>query len=214
MPTLKQQTASLRAFLAPVFGEINVKGYFSYIGFYKDGLLIALGRGSRFALRVTPTTKVEIQAAGGIPMEPENVPNTTQYFYWLPEGVIRMLKNKPHWFFGAMRYAAELKSRFKFRKVVNIRYLPNMNAKIERMLKKLGITTMEAFMANSAIDMFAAFIQKGIDVTDILYLKLYGALQRIYIGQYGNQTYEYLRQEGNQYLAAEGLRYRLRGFIV
>lgn len=214
MSTLKQQTASLLASLEPLFGEITVKGYFSYIGFYKNGLLIALGKNGRFALRVTPETKNEIRAAGGLPMEPGIMANTTQYFYWLPEQFLSLFNHAQHWFFDAMRYAAELKSRFDLGRRGNIRYLPNMNTKIERMLKKLGITTIQAFMSKTTIELFIDFIRKGIDVTDMLYLKLHGAAKRVYIDHYSSYQYEYLRNEGNHFLSSEGLRYRLRGFAL
>lgn len=214
MCTLKEKTAPLRALLAPIIGEIKVKGYFSYIGFYKDELLIGLGKGDRFALRVTSTTKAEMQAAGAFPMEPGNIPNTAQYFYWVPDTYLPRLKHASHWIFEGLKHAAMLKNRFRFGCGEYIRYLPNMSAAIERMLKKIGITTVGEFMAAGAMAMFIGLIQKGVDVTDILYLKLYGATERTYIEQYSRQTCERILKEANQRLAAEGLRYRLKSFAV
>lgn len=214
MCTLKEKTASLRTLLTPIIGEIKVKGYFSYIGFYKDELLIGLGKGEHFALRVTPTTKAEMQDFGAFPMESGWMPNTTQYFYWIPDENLPLLTHYPHWFFEALKYAEILKSRFQFGNGEYIRYLPNMSVFTERLLKRIGITTVEEFMAAGAMTMFIALIQKGVDVTDVLYLKLYGATERVYIEQYSQQTRARILKEANQRLAAEGVRYRLKGFAL
>lgn len=86
-----------------------------------------------------------------------------------------------------------------------------MNIKLERMLKKVGIHSIQEFTDIGDIPTFIKLIQQGFNATEDLLFKLHGALNHQYIYTFTEIQKREIMHEANQALYASGLRKR---FII
>lgn len=208
MKILYKQTESIRSILARVIGETQVDNYFSYCGISKDGLMFSLYKDGKFYLRVSKRTVDEIKAVGGTPMMDNKIINMAKYFYLIPNHIVERLDEYPKWIFEGINAAKANKDLFKVDREKYIRYLINMNFAIERLLKRIGVCTVPQFMEKGAFSMCVDLFKYGVDVSDVLLLKLYGACHRRYFQTFSREEMLSIIAQANEVLQAEGLRQR------
>lgn len=208
MKNLKKETEYIRNILFRVIGETEVYNYFSYCGIRKNNLLFSLYKDGNFYLRVSENTIHEIKSAGGTVLVDDSIFNLAKYFYLIPHEIVSRLDRHSKWILESIRAARENKSLFEVDREAHIRYLINMNLSIERLLKHIGVFTVPQFMEKGAFTMCVDLFKCGVDVSDVLLLKLYGACHRRYIQTFTRAEKLEIIASANTILHQEGVRQR------
>lgn len=208
MKNLQKETEGVRHILSRVIGKTEVENYFSYCGIRKDNFMFSMYKNGQFYLRVSKRSREEIKAVGGKELVDNSIFNIAKYFYWLPNEIVEQLDQYSKWILESIEAAKENKSMFEIDREAHIRYLINMNLSIERLLKHIGVFTVPQFMEKGAFTMCVDLFKCGVDVSDVLLLKLYGACHRRYIQTFTRAEKLEIIAHANTILHQEGVRQR------
>lgn len=207
MSKLETASSQLKALFEPIIGEISVKTYFSYYAAFKHNSMFALLADDEIYLKITPSTL-------DLMLSIENA--------HLAKIGDKLLDDKhcriPHEFFTTPSATTLLKTILDdlalhyFKKYIDkknlIRYLPNMNMNLERLLIRQGIQTVDELECLGAVDAFVRIIEKGIEATPNLLFRLHGAIHRQQAEFITTETKQNLLQETEIALYKAGLRSR------
>lgn len=210
MEIINEKTKLIRDHLYPIIGETKAKTCFSYYGIFKDGNLFGLYKDNCFYLRIPEAYSTEILAQSGVTQLDAKIFGIhSKLFYLLPQHIIDNLAQYAHWLEASLLEISTLRQSQQIEKKKFIRNLPNMNIHIERMLRKIGIHSIEQFKEYGAINAFVELLKLGIIEDDVSMLfKLYGAVQHQYIYTLTPQQKHLLLTETNTALYEAGLRNR------
>lgn len=203
------QTFYVRELLFPIIGETKSKTYFSYYGIFKDKMMFALYKNGKFYLRASYEYIEEIHHTEGTELLCErSLGIQSNHFYLLPEYIMNRLPKYSHWIHSILKEMKEEKDKKDLIKKQAIRFMPNMTLGLERTLKKIGVCTRSDFIQKGAIYVFVELMKIGIDASDILLYKLYGAVSNKYIEVLTETEKENILKAANHALHKEGLRRR------
>lgn len=201
----------IRQEIAPVFesilGEFRIKTYFSYYAIFKHNLMIALYQNGATYLRIS---RNDMQS---ITLHPETynlsddkIGLQSKKFYFIPNTILTNSSQFSSLVQSTIDELQSEKQKIDNKRSTQIRTLPNMNLKLERMLKKVGIHSIQDFSETGYISTFIKLITQGFDASEDLLFKLNGALNHQYIYTFTIQQKKELLQEANEALYASGLR--------
>ncbi|HDL1372151.1 TPA: TfoX/Sxy family DNA transformation protein [Mannheimia haemolytica] len=209
MQTINEIKEEIYPIFEPIIGTIRLKTYFSYYAVFKDGLMIALYQNGATYLRIA---KKDIEYIRQYPetciLCDEKIGIQSRKFHYIPQVLIDDTPKFSSLLFGIIEELRTEKYKISQKRATQIRNLPNMNLKLERMLKKIGIHSMNDFTQEGYMSTFIKLILQGFDVTEDLLFKLNGALNHQYIYTFTDQQKRELMQEANQALYNSGLRKR------
>lgn len=182
MDNAKQQaTEFLSQLFEPIVKTIAVKTYFSYYGAMKNEKMFALYKEDKLYIRATKNTIQKIQNIEGsyLLQDPDKfatskhyfIPETlyhTTFFHQLTRQVVKDL------------YAEIGEQENRSKRL--IRYLPNMNANIEKLLRKVEIYTQADLKRKGAIWAFVELLKRDINVNEMLLYKLHAAVNHKFVG--------------------------------
>lgn len=209
MKYIDQQTQYIRDLLYPIIGETRAKIYFSYYAIFKNKLMIGLYKNEQFYLRASKMVIDEIQNTIGVELLLDSqIGIHAKNFYLLPPLILENLCDYSHWIYAIAHEISQQQQTTSIERKDLIRTLPNMNIRIERILKKLGITSVNEFISKGEIDIFIELIKIGVEANDTFLFKLYGAINHKYIHTLTPTEKSNLLSEANQALYQAGLRKR------
>ena len=210
MKSVNELKAPLSAIFTPLIGEFRIKTYFSYYGIFKDKIMLALYKDEQLYLRIAKTDLEEIKLLPNtLLLEDPNVGLATKCFYkitsafWESTNFAQWVKNIIHQI-QSEQEAILAKQRSQ------IRSLPNMNINLEKLLKRVGIFSVDDLRNTGEIATFIKLIEIGIDGSDQLLFRLHGAIHSQNIYSFSHEKKMALLQEANQAFYKVGLRHRFR----
>lgn len=211
MSSIQQQTQPIRHILATVIGETTVKSFFSYYAMFKDGAMFGLYKAGKFYLRISPAAFKHTPWVQTLEhLEDYQIGIHNKHFYHLPDEMIPNITNYQHLLTETIQEINFIKQQNAQHRKKLIRTLPNLNISIERLLRRLGIKTVEDFIEKGAINTFVEMIKIGIDADQTLLFKLCCALEHRYIYTLTHKEKVAILKEANEALYNSGLRRRFR----
>ncbi|QIW15023.1 hypothetical protein A4G20_00880 [Pasteurellaceae bacterium RH1A] len=208
MNKIERLTFDLRMLLDPILGEVRVKTFFSYYGFFKNDAMFALYKEGKFYLKFLPAHLPEIQTqANTHVLKDSELRLSTDLFYYLTPEILNRLEDYHHWF----THILETPPLRSLQKPKKIRQMLNMNINLERLLYRNDIKSIEELCAFGEIHIFVRLIQRGEDVSEMVLFKLYAAIQHRLVYTLTEQEKNALLQRADDALYELGLR---RRFLV
>lgn len=209
MQTVNEIKQEISPLLEPIIGEFRIKTYFSYYAIFKNSLMFALYQNRTIYLRIS---KNHIEEIAKHP-ETHNLSDTkiglqSLKFYSIPSSILLDTTKFSTLILSTIDDLSSEKQNKNKKRSTQVRTLPNMNLKLERMLKKVGIHSIQDFIETGYLSTFIKLIMQGFDVTDELLFKLNGALRHQYIYTFTEQQKIDLLQEADNALYKSGLRKR------
>lgn len=86
--------------------------------------------------------------------------------------------------------------------------MTNLNINIERLLRKVGVNSIPEFREKGAFVVYAEMIKIGIDASQELLFKLYGAINKQLIYTMSDELKKQILREADKALYDAGLRKR------
>lgn len=199
----------IQAIFTPIVGKIRIKTYFSYYGIFANNFMIALYKDDYLFLRTIESTQQEIKAIEGtFVLEDPQVGLQTKNFYAIPLSRIPSLQNFASWVNATLAEMTEQQEKRLEKQKTQIRSLPNMNVKLERILKRLNINNIEEFKQRGYLNVFVDLIKQGADGSDLLLYRLHGAIHHKSIYHLTPLEKIMLLKEANQAMYDAGLRHK------
>lgn len=208
-----QSTNEIYQEIAPVFspiiGDFRVKTYFSYYAIFKDKSMIALYQDHSTYLRISDKyTEFIRNHTDTYNLSDDRINLQSKTFYYIPHSILSNAVILNELITSILDELEKKEQEAHRKKTTQIRNLPNMNLKLERMLKKIGIHSIQDFIKVGYIHAFITLVKQGIDATPELFFKLNGALNHQYIYTFTDQQKRLLMEEANKALYEAGLRKR------
>ena len=197
----KNTSKLLKELFSPVVDEIRIKSFFSYYAVMKDDAMFALYKNDNVYLYISKNIFSEIEKDPNIKkllFTGDKV--IAKNFYQMPDYLVSNLIDYKHWIIEAIKEIKENRSQEDkvYSQKGRIRNLPNMTIQIERLLQKIGITTVSEFMAVSEIDMCIELFKSGTEITHNLLFRLYGARKYRYIYTFSQRELLALLKRANE----------------
>lgn len=203
---IKQEISPL---FAPIIGEFRIKTYFSYYAIFKNNLMIALYQDGATYLRISKEdTEMISKASETYNLSDDKIGLQSKKFYFIPEAILLDTSLFSKLIHSTINELNQERQDEYDKRSTQIRTLPNMNIKLERMLKKVGICSVREFIEVGYISAFIKLVAQGFNATEDLLFKLNGALNCQYIYTFTQQQKKELLQEADQALYEHGLRKR------
>lgn len=209
MGLILKETLAVRNLLFPITGETRVKTFFSYYGIFKDNLMFALYKQGAFYLRISPNTRHNTDWLKPLQrLEDHRIGIHYKHFYLIPNHILSDLSQYSHFIAETLEDISESKKQTALQRKKLLRTLPNLSIGIERMLKRLGIYSVDEFFEWGEMNICVALVQKGVEVSPELLFKLYGATHHQHVYTMSGETKLAILQEADKALYAAGLRKR------
>lgn len=209
MQTINEIRQEIAPIFTPIIGKFRLKTYFSYYAIFKDDLMIALYQNEMTYLRISEHYLETMQKnPKTYTLSDDKIGLQSKKFFYIPNSILTNAKLFSDLTLSILNELRQKQQEYNKKRATQIRHLPNMNIKIERMLKKVGIDSIQDFTNIGYISAFIKLIKQGIDATEDLLFKLNGALNHQYIYTFTQTQKQELMQEANQALYDNGLRKR------
>lgn len=212
MQTVNEIRQEITPIFTPIIGEFRIKTYFSYYAIFKYNLMIALYQNKNIFLRISAQDKKTIdELPETYTLNDSKIGLQSKKFYFIPQSILSDTEQLKSLVFTTIDELQAEKQKTDKKRSTQIRTLPNMNLKLERMLKKVGINSVQEFIEVGYISTFIKLVMQGFEATGDLLFKLNGALNHQYIYTFTERQKQELLQEANQALYSIGFRKR---FII
>ncbi|MDD0824159.1 TfoX/Sxy family DNA transformation protein [Mannheimia sp. AT1] len=209
MQTINEIKQEITPIFTPIIGEIRLKTYFSYYAVFKDDLMIALYQNKMTYLRIAEHyLEIMQKNPETYTLSDDKIGLQSKKFFYIPNSILTNTKLFNDLTFSILNELRQKQYESNRKKATQIRNLPNMNIKLERMLKKVGIDSIQNFNDIGYISAYIKLVKLGVDASEDLLFKLNGALNHQYIYTFTEIQKRELMQEANQALYANGLRKR------
>lgn len=209
MQTVNEIRQEISPIFEPVLGEFRIKTYFSYYAIFKNNLMIALYQNRITYLRISQhDMPFIVQNPETYNLSDDKIGLQSRKFYFIPNNILTNTAQLSILIHSTLEELQSEKQKIDNKRSTQIRTLPNMNLKLERMLKKVGIYSIQEFTEVGYIPAFIKLIMQGFDATEDLLFKLNGALNHQYIYTFTDQQKRKLMQEANEALYASGFKRR------
>ncbi|OOH88114.1 hypothetical protein BMT54_08880 [Pasteurellaceae bacterium 15-036681] len=176
MPTIRQLTAELYQKLHPLVGDVRVKTYFSYVGIFKNEVMFGLYKEKKFYLYIAePILPILEHYPEVYLLEDSQSGIHSRRYHYIPDNLLDSESIAHQWIIQAIEELTQIKQKLHS-KPRAIRTLPNMNHRIEKLLRKLGINTVEELNQKGEIAIYIEMIKNGISIDNSMLFKLYGAI--------------------------------------
>ncbi|QLD34112.1 TfoX/Sxy family DNA transformation protein [Mannheimia varigena] len=209
MQTINEIRKEIIPLFEPIIGEIRIKTYFSYYAIFKNNFMIALYQNKATFLRISQYDIADIsQHPNTYNLSDDKIGLQSRKFHFIPSSILSDTRKFSSLIRSTINELESEKQKTNKKRSTQIRNLPNMNLKLERMLKKVGINSIQDFIQIGYISTFIRLTLHGFEPTEDLLFKLNGALNHQYIYTFTVQQKLGLMQEANDALYASGLRKR------
>lgn len=209
MQTIKEINKEISPLFKPILGEFRVKTYFSYYAIFKHNFMIALYQNGVTYLRLSKQDcKNVTQHITTHNLCDDKIGLQSRKFYFIPHNVLTNTPQLTSLINSTLEELLSERQKIDNKRSTQIRTLPNMSLKLERILKKVGIHSVQDFIEAGYISVFVKLIMQGFDVNEDLLFKLNGALNHQYIYTFTEEQKLQLMQEADHALYALGLRKR------
>lgn len=206
MQTINEIRKEIIPLFEPIIGEIRIKTYFSYYAIFKNNFMIALYQNKATFLRISQYDIADIsQHPNTYNLSDDKIGLQSRKFHFIPSSILSDTRKFSSLIRSTINELESEKQKTNKKRSTQIRNLPNMNLKLERMLKKVGINSIQDFIQIGYISTFIRLTLHGFEPTEDL---LNGALNHQYIYTFTYQQKLGLMQEANDALYASGLRKR------
>lgn len=167
-------TAFISQKLAKLIGPVTVKSLFNGYGVFKNEHMFGIYQRKFFYIRATKEFAALLLKLGATPC-PYTSSSAAQYFY-LPDEITQDDEKYRLYLNLSIAQVAYEKKRKKKKKQSQIRDLPNLSIKHERLLGRIGVRNVKEFKRRGPAKIFTQL--KGIILIEGLglYWKLVGAL--------------------------------------
>lgn len=213
MATILQKTLPVRDALLGIVGITQAKTVFSYYGIFKDDVLIGLCKNNQCYLRM-PKNISDDDIAFINELSRLNDPrmgiHCKNYYHFSPN-LLAQANRYSHLILATISELKQQKEQLKQKQKTQLRALPNLNINSERLLKKLGIYSINDFLNKGAYSTYVELIKLGFDVDKNFLFKLYGAIERQYTYTMTDKQKSQILKEADQALYDAGLRKRFKG---
>lgn len=209
----KKEFQKLSGLFNPIVGDVVYQSYFSYLGVFKDNIMFALYKDQKLYFRNSHQYAEEIKKT--IPLRflsHVGAGKNSKVFYYVPADIVENLSQYSHWITSSIQEFRDSKAKAELSNKNKIRYLPNMNIALERLLNKVGIRTVEDFKRIGELSAFVKLVQYGSFASETLLFKLYGAVRQKYIYTLSEQEKKALLADADLALYNAGLRKRFIGY--
>lgn len=211
MCTIYKKTKAIREQLEPIVGVTKAKTFFSYYAIFKNELLFGLYKEGKFYLRMPENISMEDEVIQHLDkLEDARFGIHYKNFYHVPTQLLSSYPRLSLLIQETLKEIAQQKQQASIKRKNLLRSLPNLNINIERILKRLGINSINEFIEKGAFAIYVELIKTGVDADRTLLFKLYGAIHRQYIYTMSSDLKKLILQEANQALYDAGLRKRFR----
>ncbi|MDH2998372.1 hypothetical protein A1D22_01775 [Pasteurellaceae bacterium LFhippo2] len=182
MPTIQQLSQNIYEQLHPLIGETRAKTYFSYIGIFKDNVMFGLYKNNNFYLYISESTLPIIRTYPDIYLlEDSSSGIHSKRYHFIPNDLLVTNSPAHTWINESIEELSQIKRQIQM-KPRAIRTLPNMDNRMEKLLrKKLGIRTIDELNQKGEITICIEMIRQGIPVNNNTLFKLYGAINHQHI---------------------------------
>lgn len=209
MQSIKDITQEIAPLFSPIIGNFRLKTYFSYYAVFKNNAMIALYQNHSTYLRISDKhTEFINNHTGTYNLSDNKINLQSKKFYYIPNDILSNATLFNELISSTLDELDQKEQETQRKRTTQIRNLPNMNLKLERMLKKIGIHSIQDFIEIGYLNAYITLIKQGIDATAELLFKLNGALNHQYIYTFTDHQKRLLLEEANQALYDAGLRKR------
>lgn len=209
MQSINEIKKEISPLFSPIIGSFRLKTYFSYYAIFKNNVMIALYQNHSTYLRISAKHKEFIDNhSETYNLSDDKISLQSKSFYYIPNSILTNSNLFQELINSTLAELDQKEQETYRKKTTQIRHLPNMNLKLERMLKKVGIHSIQDFMKVGYIYAFIKLVEKGVDATAELLFKLNGALSHQYIYTFTEQQKRLLIEEADRALYEAGLRKR------
>lgn len=211
MSEILNATQHIRTLLSTVIGETKVKTFFSYYAIFKDDTMFALYKQGKFYLRISPNySQYHYWTHQLERLNDKHSGIYDKHFYYIPDHQLDKIADYGDVISQTIAELRQTKMQQAQSRKKLLRSLPNLNINIERLLKRLGILSIEDFFAMGEMAIFVELIKRGIEVDQNLLFKLYGARHHQYVYMLSDKQKLAILTEANQALYDAGLRRRFK----
>ncbi len=201
MNKIYKNTIKIRNFLKPFIGDLDVKTYFSYYGLFKNNLMFGLYKDDKLYLKIPESFIKKYNIL--FPLNNDDI--LIRDFYLFPQELFNTIPQNNL----LPNLISHLKQENRNNQVEkSIRHLPNMNMRLERLLQRNGIQTIDDLYKLGEIQTFVKLIKQGVDAASLLLFKLHGALNNQLVYTLKDQQKQDLLEEVDTALYDAGLRKR------
>lgn len=210
MKPISEIQTPLSIIFTPIVGEFRIKTYFSYYGIFKNNIMFALYKEEKLYLRTAQSCLEQVQNLSDTEVLTDpTVGLSTKFFYMIPQHLWQT-ENLAIWVNAILTEMSEKQAALATKQKSQIRSMANLNINIERMLKRIGIHSVEDFIDTGDIATFIKLVQIGIDGSDQLLFRLHGAIHAQNMYSFSQEKKLALLEEANAEFYKAGLRQRFR----
>lgn len=210
MSILYRKTAFIRETLFQIIGKTEVRNFFSYYAISHNGSLFGLFKNDKFYLRM-PKEFLNDELCDTL--EQLNDPNVgihSKQFYHLPNDILSAPPRYSHLLKATLAEIKREKERVVETRNTLLRSLLNFNISTERLLKRLGIHSIEEFRKVGAYQVYVEMIKRGIDADQNMLFRLYGAENQLHAYTMTEKQKMEILRDADQALYDSGLRRRFK----
>lgn len=211
MSQLLNATQHIRNQLSHVIGETKVKTFFSYYALFTNDTMFALYKQGKFYLRISPKFRSNDSRVNTlVRLNDKHSGIYDKHFYHIPDHLLENLADYTDIISQTVEEIRQTKQQQALSRKKLVRSLPNLNLHIERILRRLGIYSIEDFFAMGEMAIFVELIKRGIEVDQNFLFRLYGAAHHQYVYTLSEKQKLAILAEANQALYDAGLRKRFK----
>lgn len=202
------QTLEIRETLSELIGEVTVRNLFSGYGLYKEGLMFGLFQNNIFYVKAEGKLAEYVEACGAVAyltFTTTKKLNISSY-YRLPLSLLKDKVRTKQILMASIQQIKIKKTAEALAKKERIKELPNLSVKHERLLAKIGITSIKQFKECGSINAFIQFKKSGLLVNANIFWALTAALLNKHVYMLTEQEKARYLEKINALLNKEGFK--------
>ena len=179
MSITEKNTLEIRTQLMPLIGEVTAKPLFTGYGLYYQKHMFGMCQQDIFYLRAKDKLALFLERHGAVAWESidNRKRSTISNYYQLPKQITQNALLYQKVIRQSIRQIEEEKLAKKLEKLNQIKQLPNLSIKYERLLAKVEIYDVKTFKTVGAINAYVRLKKLGISVNLETFWSLYASLQ-------------------------------------
>ena len=179
MSITEKNTLEIRTQLIPLIGKVTAKPLFTGYGLYYQKHMFGMCQQDIFYLRAKDQLALFLERHGAVAWESidSRKRSTISNYYQLPKRITQNALLYQKVIRQSIRQIEEEKLAKKLEKLNQIKQLPNLSIKYERLLAKVEIYDVKTFKTVGAINAYVRLKKLGISVNLETFWSLYASLQ-------------------------------------
>lgn len=178
---------SFHQYLTGLIGEVNIRSIFGASGFYKNDLIFSFYQNGEFYIKAQNQFANRVKNIGGTLYQKDQTHHLSlavNLYYNLPPHIIYdPVLFKKLLILAIKEAIREQERKANFIKLNNLKQLPNLNLKHERLLKKIRCYSVSDFMTIGALNAVVKLIKKEITIRLETVLDFVGAEKKKWVSE-------------------------------